>query len=103
MSTITRLRGWQQQKQQLEAVVQPNALVMLRRSRIDPTSGSSGSSRSLRVRGYLCWFDSHATILLQPAEVLAEDPQRQHEQPHRLDWLLIPCRHLLSLKPANPR
>ena len=80
----------------------PNALRMLRRSTADTTSSSSSSSSSNRVRvgGYLRWFDTNMTILMQPAELLAEEAQllptgkqhqqEQQEQKRRVEWLIIP-------------
>ncbi|KAL8455323.1 hypothetical protein Emag_000907 [Eimeria magna] len=113
---ISRLRLWQQQKQQLEALVHPHALQLLQRcSQPDPTgsscstrerSCSSSSKKSVCVRGYLRWFDVHMTLVMQPAEIIGDLAQlQQHEQQQqqqeqqqqqrqqrgrRVDWLLIP-------------
>ncbi|KAL8432295.1 hypothetical protein Efla_000879 [Eimeria flavescens] len=92
---INQLRIWRQQKQQLEACVLPNALQLLL-----PESSKSCSCNSrggVRVRGWLEWFDVNLTLLLQPAEFVAEEPQQQQQQQQlvgpkrrRVDWLLLP-------------
>ncbi|KAL8428493.1 hypothetical protein ACSSS7_007188 [Eimeria intestinalis] len=107
---ISRLRSWQQQNQELEALVHPRALLLLQHCcQPDPTCSSSNercwsssSQKSIRVRGYLRWFDVNMTLVLQPAEIIDDSAQqRQHEQQQqqgqqqqqwgrRVDWLLIP-------------